>query len=218
MNEYLKEREREEALWESLYDLHSVKGIEAIPDKPVIRPGSHSSMPPVTAQLEYYLTHLAGCYEKSKNWDLAEACYKKAFYMLPFSIIRYDRNMYMRYPRFLFKIRKFEEGRAAKAIVEKRFPSSTGGEYLMPKQEFISRMLDVGHSESHAEELYKLQLDRIEQAKLNLKIEEDWEWAWEHLPEYAPRSGATYMSWRNSNNQKYQELKKEALKMGRSLL
>lgn len=123
-NEEYQEKRRKEALhWERLYDLSTVQGVSAIPVPR--RKTDASGNGSVTGQIEYYLMHKAGQYETEGKVELALACYRKTNELMPMAYFSYQRNYYMRLPRYLRKLRRFDEARAEEATIEKMFSSGS---------------------------------------------------------------------------------------------
>lgn len=118
--EYQRKRQAEMDVWEKKYDLSSVQGIEAIP-VPKRKEPSGGGIQSVTGRLEYYLMLKAGQYETAGEVDLALACYRKANALMPVSPVPYDRDRYMRLPRYLRKLRRFDEARVEEAKIEELF-------------------------------------------------------------------------------------------------
>ena len=214
-DEYQRMREREAECWERKYDLSTVQGIEAIPvpKKKVDSSGTGS----ITGQLDYYLMMKAGQYETAGEVELALACYRKANELMPMcAVSSYPKERYMRLPRYLRKLRRFDEARAEEKRIETLFPGD--GVFEQSKAEFMAHMKLVGHSKKHAEELYKeykVQRDAEHQKAL---FRADYDWLWEFLPDMCPKSFSGYMRMKNSNSKNYQKIVAEALKLGRDIL
>lgn len=112
-------RQREVVSLEKRYDLNTIQGIQAISiPKKKTAPGIS---PSVTGQIEYYLQRKGGTYEADGKIDLAIACYRKANELMPFSGTSYSLKDYMRLPRYLRKLRRFDEAREEEAKIEVLF-------------------------------------------------------------------------------------------------
>lgn len=214
-DDYQKMREREAQLWERKYDLSTVKGIESIPipKKKVDSCGTGS----FTGQLDYYLMMKAGQYEATGQVELALACYRKANELMPMcAVSSYSKERYMRLPRYLRKLRRFDEARVEEAKINLIDPSD--GVFERSQAEFIADMLAVGHTKKHAKELYaeyKAERDAEHQKVL---YRADYDWLWEFLPEICPKSFSGYMRMKNSNSKNYQKIVEAAKKLGRNIL
>jgi len=117
-DEYSKTRQREIEALESRYDLKTVAGINAIP-VPKNREAPQGFMPSVTGKIEYYLSLLASQYQREGESELALACMKKANELMPMSSTVYNRDTYMRLPRYLRKLRRFDEARVEEEHLER---------------------------------------------------------------------------------------------------
>lgn len=121
--EYQKQRQNEINVLESKYDLKTVDGINSIPvPRTKAQP---KNIPSVTGTIEYYLLLKGGEYEKAGNEELAIACYRKANQLMPMSGVVYQREQYMRLPRYLRKLRRFDEARAEEAKINDMFPNGS---------------------------------------------------------------------------------------------
>lgn len=126
--EYNRHRQAEIDKLERKYDLSTVGGINAIPvPKQKERPAAGISSP--TGKIEYYLMLKGGQYEKAGEVDHALACYRKANELMPFSSTEYGREPYMRLPRYLRKLRRFDEARTEEAAINKLFLSGLVFDY-----------------------------------------------------------------------------------------
>ena len=126
--EYQRKRQAETNTLESRYDLSTIDGIKAIPvprrkEKPTGGIGSP------TGKIEYYLLLKAGQYESSGDVELALACFRKANELMPFSSTEYGREPYMRLPRYLRKLRRFDEAREEEAKIARLFTSGQVFDY-----------------------------------------------------------------------------------------
>lgn len=120
--EYQRHRQAEINVLERRYDLATVEGINAIPvPHSKARPAGGISSP--TGKIEYYLMIKAGEYEKAGEVDLALACFRKANELMPMSSTEYGRQPYMRLPRYLRQLRRFDEAREEEAKIERLFSS-----------------------------------------------------------------------------------------------
>lgn len=116
---YSQMRHDQIAHLEALYDLNTVEGINSIP-VPKVRIKSGS--PSVTGQIEYYLSGIkGGTYEKNGQIELALACYRKANDLMPFSHFEYLHSEYMKLPRYLRKLRRFDEARVEEGKIDSFF-------------------------------------------------------------------------------------------------
>lgn len=125
---YLQKRNNEIEVLESQYDLTSAGGISAIP-VPTQKEVPKESLPSVTSRIEYYLLIKAGTYAREGKEDLALACYRKANELMPVSSVEYGREPYMRLPRFLRRLRRFDEARIEEAKIEALFHSGAVVDY-----------------------------------------------------------------------------------------
>lgn len=126
--EYQRKRQAESNHLERKYDLSTVAGINAIP-VPKHKEASTASLPSVTGKIEYYLLQKGGSYEKDGEDELALACYRKANQLMPMSSTAYQRESYMRLPRYLRKLRRFDEARAEEAKLNALFASGLVFDY-----------------------------------------------------------------------------------------
>lgn len=119
---YQRQRQKEIDHLEHKYDLSTIGGINSIPiprHKEVSKGGVQS----VTGKIEYYLMLKAGEYEKAGKVELALACYRKANELMPMSCTEYQRDSYMRLPRYLRQLRRFDEARAEETRLNILFSS-----------------------------------------------------------------------------------------------
>lgn len=123
-NDYSAMRQAQEDLLERQYDLSTVKGINAIP-VPKHKESPQGNIGSPVGKIEYYLLHKAGVYEKAGEVELALACYRKANALMPYSYISYGLDSYMRLPRYLRKLRRFDEARAEEAKIDALWGNST---------------------------------------------------------------------------------------------
>lgn len=210
---YQETREREAKSLEQLYDLSSVEGINAIP---VPRHKQPYSEAPVTSKIEYYLMLKATEYQKAGAVNLAVACLRKANQLMPMSSTEYQYDTYMRLPRYLRRLRRFDEARAEEAKIEPMFPR--GGVFELSRDEFIRNMRSAGHSKEKAQALYreyKAERD-VEREKAVARL--DYEWLWEFIPEVCPKSFSGYMRMRGDNTERFKQIAEEARKRGRQLV
>lgn len=126
--EYRQNRLNEVDMLERKFDLSTVEGISAIP-VPTQKEEISSGMPNVTGRIEYYLTVKAGQFAANNDVDLALACYRKANELMPLSSVEYGREPYMRLPRYLRKLRRFDEARAEEAKIIRIFSSGSVIDY-----------------------------------------------------------------------------------------
>ena len=207
--EYQRKRKAEINQLERKYNLSTVEGIESIP-VPKRKAPPHGES--VTGKIEYYLMLKGGQYEKEGEVELALACYRKANQLMPMSSTVYQRDSYMRLPRYLRKLRRFDEAREEEAKIALIYPSD--GIFELSQTEFIANMLSFGHTKKHAQELYveyKAERD-VEHNKVLYRA--DYDWIWEFIPELCPKSFSGYMRMKNANTEKYQKLVAEAKKRG----
>lgn len=121
-DEYQRHRQAEIDALERRYDLSTVEGINAIPvPRTKEQPAEGISSP--TGKIEYYLMIKAGQYEKTGEVDLALACFRKANELMPMSSTEYGRQPYMRLPRYLRQLRRFDEAREEESRIERLFSS-----------------------------------------------------------------------------------------------
>lgn len=128
--EYQAKRRAEMDHWERKYDLSTVAGINAIP-VPKKKERPTGGVASVTGRIEYYLMLKGGQYEKSGEAGLALACYRKANALMPMSPVEYDKDRYMRLPRYLRKLRRFDEARAEESNIEQLF--GDGNRFIVEK-------------------------------------------------------------------------------------
>lgn len=121
---YQEMRKREVEHLEAKYDLKTVHGINSIP-VPRVRELSSGGLSNVTGRIEYYLMRKAGGYEKAGEVELALACYSKANALMPMSPIAYQRDSYMLLPRYLRKLRRFDEARIEEEKINTTFPENS---------------------------------------------------------------------------------------------
>ena len=121
---YNRHRQSEINRLERKYNLSTVAGINSIP-VPQRKVKPLGGVPSVTGRIEYYLMLKAGQYEKAGEVDLALACYRKANELMPVSPVEYEKDRYLRLPRYLRKLRRFDEARAEEAKIEQMFGAAT---------------------------------------------------------------------------------------------
>ena len=126
--EYRQHRLNEIDLLERKYNLSTVEGISAIP-VPAQKEKPEAGLANVTGKIEYYLTLKAGQFAADNKVDLALACYRKANELMPLSSVEYGRGPYMRLPRYLRKLRRFDEARAEEAKIAIIFASGSVIDY-----------------------------------------------------------------------------------------
>lgn len=213
--EYQAIRQKEMQHWERKYDFSTVQGINSIPVP--TRKTDFSGTGSITGQLDYYLMLKAGQYETAGQVELALACYRKANELMPMcAVSSYSKERYMRLPRYLRKLRRFDEARVEEAKIALIDPFD--GVFERSQAEFIADMLAVGHTKKHAKELYaeyKAERDAEHQKVL---YRADYDWLWEFLPEICPKSFSGYMRMKNLNSKNYQKIIAEAQKLGRYIL
>lgn len=127
-DEYQRKRQAEIDALERKYDLSTIDGINAIP-VPKFKALPTGGVGSPTGKIEYYLMIKGGQYETSGEIELALACYRKANELMPRSSTAYGREPYMRLPRYLRKLRRFDEARAEEAKIEKLFASGKVFDY-----------------------------------------------------------------------------------------
>lgn len=209
--EYQRKRQAEIDALERRYDLSTVDGINAIP-VPCTKEQPSGGIASVTGKIEYYLMLKAGQYEKAGESELALACYRKANAIMPMSSTAYGYDRYMRLPRYLRKLRRFDEARVEEAKISEMFPDS--GVFQQDKKDFIADMRLFGHSAKDAERLYKEHCAECEEERQKLRRREEYDWLWEHIPDHCPKSFSTYSRMKNQKTEKYQVLVAEAAKLG----
>lgn len=209
--EYQRKRQAEIDLLERKYDLSTVEGINAIP-VPTKKEQPSGGIGSVTGKIEYYLMAKAGQYEKAGEEELALACFRKANELMPMSSTSYDFDRYMRLPRYLRKLRRFDEARVEEAKIQKMFPDS--GIFQQDKKSFIDHMRYVGHSAKEAERLYKEYCEECEERRQVLRRRQEYDWIWEHLPSLCPKSASAYSRMKSEGTEKYQSIVAEAAKLG----
>lgn len=210
--EYQNKRQKEIACLEGKYDLTTVEGINAIP---VPKRKSISTGGSITGRVEYYLMLKAGQYEKEGDTEKALACYRKTNELMPMSPVSYQYESYMRLPRYLRKLRRFDEARAEETKINALFPDK--GVYEMSKTSFIDDMRSAGHSEQRAEELYKKYKAECDAERNKHLCRIDYEWLWEFMPDVCPKSFSGYMRMRNANTDKYRRIVQSAYGLGYKL-
>lgn len=207
-------RQKEMQHWERKYDLSTVQGISSIPVP--TRKTDFSGTGSITGQLDYYLMLKAGQYESAGQVELALACYRKANELMPMcAVSSYPKERYLRLPRYLRKLRRFDEARVEEAKVETLFLGD--GVFEQSKAEFMAHMKLVGHSKKHAEELYKEYKAERDAEHQKVLYRADYDWLWEFLPELCPKSFSGYMRMKNANTEKFQKIIEEAKKLGRDI-
>lgn len=209
--EYQEKRRAEMDYWERKYDLSTVAGINAIP-VPKFKARPSGGIGSVTEKIEYYLMTKAGQYEKAGETELALACYRKANAIMPMSSTEYEYDRYMRLPRYLRKLRRFDEARVEEAKISLMFPDS--GIYQQDKKSFIADMRYFGHSAREAERLYKEHCTECEEERQKLKRRTEYDWLWEHIPSLCPKSFSAYSRMRNQKSEKYEALIAAAADLG----
>lgn len=108
---------------EDKYDFSSVEGIQSLP-KPSKEFKAEELKRDFTGRVEYYLLSKAESYKKANEPDLAIACLQKANELMPMYGDFYSRDYYMRLPRYLRKLRRFDEARTEEQKIENLFHGS----------------------------------------------------------------------------------------------
>ncbi len=212
---YQAMRQNEMIYWERRYDLSTVNGINSIP-VPLPKSDAFQSKS-ITGQLDYCLMLKAEQYEMAGQVELALACYRKSNELMPLNgVSSYPKERYMRLPRYLRKLRRFDEARAEEEKIKRLFPN--GGIYEQSKSEFISNMMYVGHTRAQAEALYKTYKSEREAERQKECFRADYDWIWEFLPELCPKSFSAYMRIKNANSEKYTQIIVAAQKMERNIM
>ena len=212
--EYQSKRNNEIKFLEQRYDLSSVAGINAIPIPKKKQP-SVGNVQSVTGQIEYYLFLKGSEYEKAGKVELALACYRKANQLMPFSSVPYQCDYYLRLPRYLRKLRRFEEARLEESRVYALFPDR--GVYELPKDSFLKDMKEAGHTEKKALELYKEYQAECAEKRNKLLLRDDYDWVWEYLSDICPKSFSAYMRARNENSDKFKLIIARANRLGKKI-
>lgn len=278
--EYQLMRNKEIEILEKRYNLTSVDGIKSISIAQVKEYQNHS----ITGQIEYYLLLKGGQFETTNQTELAIACYRKANELMPNSNFIFSKDKYMRLPRYLRKLRRFDEARQEELIIENllvddthkkfnffistlsanakelntdlveatscdvccsecakyrnRVYSLSGKDRRFPKLpdalvnnqhncgialypfiynvstfynninkkvdpiKYSSRpFVDDRTQDEKQKYLNRLQKDELERVKD--KNRSDYNWIWENLPEYCPKSLSGYVRMKNNNSENY---------------
>lgn len=212
--EYQAKRQAEVDSIEKKYDLSTINGINSIP-VPKRKERSSGGIQSVTGRTEYYLFRKASEYEKAGEDELALACYRKANQLMPYSPVSYQKDYYLRLPRYLRRLRRFDEARAEEDKINAMDPSD--GVFELSKPQFVSDMISAGHTKKHAQGLYaeyKAERDAEHQKVL---FHADYDWIFEFLPDLCPKSFSGYMRMKNANTKNYQKIVAEAKKLGRDI-
>ena len=158
----------------------------------------------------------AGQYETAGQVELALACYRKANALMPMcAVSAYPKDRYMRLPRYLRKLRRFDEAREEEAKINALFPDD--GVFEQSKSEFLEHMKLVGHSKRHAEELYKVYKAERDEEHRKVRCRADYDWLWEFFPELCPKFFSGYMRMKNSNSKNFQKIVEAAKKLGHDI-
>lgn len=201
--EYQRIRQKEIDRLERKFDLSTIDGINAIP-VPKSKSSPSAGAGSITGRIDYYIMLKAGQYEKNGETELALACYRKANALMEVSPIAYQYDSYMRLPRYLRKLRRFDEARLEEAKIDVLFPDN--GVYEMSKSEFMRDMKSAGNTQKSAEELYReYKADRDAEKQKHL-YRLDYDWLWEFLPDICPKSFSGYMRMKNANSDKFQKI------------
>lgn len=169
-----------------------------------------------TGQLDYYIMMKAGQYETAGEVEIALACYRKANELMPMcAVSSYSKERYLRFPRYLRKLRRFDEARAEEAKIDALFPDD--GVFEQRKADFLDDMKLFGHSKRHAEELYREYKSERDAEHRKVRFRADFDWLWEFIPEICPKSFSGYMRMKNSNSKNYQKIVAAAAKRGFNL-
>lgn len=105
---------------ENKYDFTTISGIQAIPN-PSDAFKREESKRDFTGRVEYYLLSKAETYKKADKADLAIACLQKANELMPMYGDFYSRDYYLRLPRYLRKLRRFDEARLEESKIQELF-------------------------------------------------------------------------------------------------
>lgn len=140
-DEYQAMRQENIDYLESKYDFSTVAGIQAIPE-PSEEFKNEELKRDFTGRVEYYLLSKAEQYKKAGQTDLALACFRKAVDHMPMYGDFYSREQFMRLPRYLRQLRRFDEARSEEAKIQRLFHGGYQfiNEYRWPemrKQELI---------------------------------------------------------------------------------
>lgn len=122
--EYAAMRQQNLERLETSYDFSSVAGIAAIPgpsEEFKIKESRHD----FTGRVEYHLLSKGEQYKKSKQQELALACFRKANELMPMYGDFYSRDYYERLPRYLRMLRRFDEAREEELRIQRLF----GGDF-----------------------------------------------------------------------------------------
>ena len=210
--EYADFRMREIDQLEKKYDFSTIQGIEAIPVPKAKAPrtmlaGSYS----MTAEPGYYLQHKASDYMSDNNADLAVACLKKSNELMPFSPMAYGIDTYLRLPRYLRKLRRFDEARFEENKIFELFDINRIDLYLSPPISY----------EQHCRDFYYEKNERILKKYYNeyLKVfYEDrrkefdrayYDWLWENFPDECPKSFSAYRRMKKGCTTGFQKIKEK---------
>ena len=210
--DYQRKRQAEIDRLEKKYDLSTVEGINAIPVP--TRKSTYNGMS-VTGKIEYYLIMKAGGYEQAGKVELALACYRKANELMPMSSTSYPYETYMRLPRYLRKLRRFDEARKEETKIKLMFPD--GGVFSLSKAEFIKDMKMIGHSQTKAEALYTDYKAERDEARKKENDRADYDWIWEFMPELCPKSFSGYRRMKKAQTENFKKIVVEAKKNGRNI-
>lgn len=122
--EYQAMRQSNVDYLESKYDFLTAAGIQAIPG-PSESFKAEELKRDFTGRVEYYLLSKGEQYKKENQPELAIACFRKANDLMPMYGDFYSRDYYMRLPRYLRQLRRFDEARDEEAKIQSLF----GGNY-----------------------------------------------------------------------------------------
>lgn len=122
--EYQAMRQANIEYLESTYDFSSVEGINAIPG-PCEEFKADEIKRDFTGRVEYYLLSKGEQYKKANNAELAIACFRKANELMPMYGDSFSRECFLRLPRYLRALRRFDEARAEEEKIQRLF----GGNY-----------------------------------------------------------------------------------------
>lgn len=118
--EYETMRQENIGRLELTYNFSSIAGINAIPG-PSKAFKENELQYDFTGRVEYYLLSKAEQYITDNNPELAIACFRKAMDLMPMYGDFYPREQYMRLPRYLRKLRRFDEARAEESRIQQLF-------------------------------------------------------------------------------------------------
>lgn len=188
------------------YDLSSKEGIRSIPISEATKYSDVLGVS-VVYMPEQILSRKATEYKKSKNFDLAIECLKKANELLPYSPFSHTRDDYERLVDMMVLAGRYDEAKKEYKSLNNKY-----GTYLDELHELQIRAVKQNYESK--EEYQKRVIDPYVEKE---RDREQYYWLLENKPEMAPKSFNAYRRMKSMNSSNYQRIVNELLKDGYNL-